>query len=117
VADKDKITQVFTNLISNALKFTDKGTIEISTVDTGPALECRVSDTGVGIPKQALPKVFDKFHEISLPSSGEKGTGLGLAICKSIVELHGGDIRVESTLGKGTAVSITLPKSNEHNGE
>lgn len=111
--DHDKIAQVFTNLISNALKFTEAGRIEIAVGDQGERALCCVSDTGRGIVQEDLPKVFGKFQQFSrgraVPSV-PKGTGLGLAICKGIVDLHGGRIWVESELDKGSAFFFELPK-------
>jgi len=110
-ADKDKIEDLFTNLISNACKFTDKGYIEISISGKNGFVECSVRDTGVGIDKDSLPKLFSKFQQFRQPFGAQrKGIGLGLAICKGIVELHGGKIWAESELGKGTKISFTLPK-------
>ncbi|MDD4909721.1 MAG: ATP-binding protein [Candidatus Omnitrophica bacterium] len=107
--DPDKIVQVFTNLVGNALKFTRLGHIKISIQKKDRGVECSVSDTGAGITKEDLPKVFDKFQQFSRTTgSGEKGTGLGLSIAKGIVEMHGGKIWVESELGKGTKFSFTL---------
>ena len=109
--DKDRIAQVFVNLLSNTLKFTSAGYIEISVIDKENVVECAVSDTGIGIPDEELPKVFSKFEQFSLEfESVKKGTGLGLAISKGIVELHRGKIWVESKLGQGTKISFTLPK-------
>ena len=109
--DKDRIIQVFVNLLSNSLKFTPAGRIEISVVDGAGAVECAVSDTGIGISDDDLPRVFNKFDQFGREfESAQKGTGLGLAISKGIVELHRGEIRVESRLGRGTKVSFSLPK-------
>jgi GGDEF domain-containing protein/anti-sigma regulatory factor (Ser/Thr protein kinase) len=109
--DKDRITQVFSNLIGNAIKFTQKGYIEISIVDKEGEIECSVSDTGPGIDKKDLPQLFDKFQQFGHPVSGEeKGTGLGLAIVKGIVELHKGKIWVESQVNAGTKFTFVLPK-------
>lgn len=109
--DKDRIIQVFTNLISNALKFTDKGQIEIAIQDHGPKVECSISDTGKGIAEADLPKVFGKFQQFDrVVTQGEKGTGLGLAICKGVVGLHGGQIQIVSKMGHGTAMTFTLPR-------
>ena len=109
--DKDGITQVFSNLIGNAVKFTQKGHIEISLVDREDAIECSVSDTGPGIAKKDFAQLFDKFQQFGHPVSGEeKGTGLGLAITKGIVELHKGEIRVESQVNAGTKFTFVLPK-------
>ncbi len=111
LADKEKIIQVLTNLVGNACKFTDKGCIEISAVLNATHVECSIQDTGIGIASQDLPRLFSKFDQISRQAGpGEKGTGLGLAITKGIVELHDGQIHVESVLGKGTKVTFTLPK-------
>lgn len=110
-ADEDKVVQVFVNLIGNALKFTEKGHIRISLIDGESAVECSVSDTGMGIASEDLPKVFDKFEQFGRKrDSHHKGTGLGLAISKSIVEAHGGSIRIESRLGQGTSFLFSLPK-------
>jgi signal transduction histidine kinase/GGDEF domain-containing protein len=109
--DKDRITQVFSNLIGNAVKFTQKGHIEISLVDSEDAVECSVSDTGPGITKKDLPQLFDKFQQFGHRVNGEeKGTGLGLAISKGIVESHKGKIWVESQVNVGTKFTFVLPK-------
>ncbi|MDD5194563.1 MAG: ATP-binding protein [Candidatus Omnitrophica bacterium] len=111
--DKDKIMQVFDNLLGNALKFTKKGYIEISIKDKGKELECAVSDTGIGIAEEHLPEIFNKFVQIErVDGPGEKGTGLGLAISKNIVELHQGKIWAEGALGKGAKFIFTLPKQS-----
>ena len=109
--DKDRIIQVFVNLLSNALKFTPAGRIEISIVDKAGAVECAVSDTGIGISDDDLPRVFNKFDQFGREfESAQKGTGLGLAISKGIVEMHQGEIWADSKLGQGTKVSFSLPK-------
>ncbi len=110
-ADKDRIFQVFVNLMSNALKFTPAGHIEISVVDKDNAVECAIADTGIGISDEDLPKVFSKFEQFGREfESAGKGTGLGLAISKGIIELHRGQIWVESKSGRGTRITFTLPK-------
>lgn len=110
-ADKDKVLQIFTNLTGNALKFTEKGSVEIAVADKGDAVECSVLDTGKGIAKEDLGKVFDKFQQFARAiGPGEKGTGLGLAICKGLTEAHEGRIWLESALGSGTRAVFTLPK-------
>ena len=109
-ADGDKLMQVFTNLVGNAMKFTEKGHIELWVAEKEGVVECCVADTGKGMSKEDLPKVFDKFQQFGRQAGpGEKGTGLGLSIAKGIVELHGGQIWVESELGKGTSFLFTLP--------
>ncbi len=110
-ADKDKVTQIFTNLMGNAIKFTEKGHIGISILDKGNGIECCVSDTGKGIAKEDIPKVFSKFEQFAREiGPGPKGTGLGLAICKGLIEAHRGKIWIESELGKGTRITFLLPK-------
>ncbi len=110
-ADGDRIIQVFTNLIGNALKFVDKGFIEIGLQEYPEYVECSVADSGIGIAEEDLPKVFSKFEQFGrLAGGGEKGTGLGLNIAKAIVEMHRGQIRVQSKLGKGTKFIFTIPK-------
>ncbi|MDD5691279.1 MAG: ATP-binding protein, partial [Candidatus Omnitrophica bacterium] len=109
--DEDRVMQVFTNLIGNSLKFTEKGHINISLVQREDEMEFTVSDTGIGIAAEDLPKIFTKFLQFGrTPGAGEKGTGLGLSIAKGLVELHGGRIWVESEVGKGSKFIFTLPK-------
>ncbi len=109
--DRNRMMQVFTNLVSNALKFTRQGTITLRARDRGREVECEVADTGSGISENDLPKVFSRYLQFGEPWTGpEGGTGLGLAIAKSLVELHGGRIRVNSALGKGTTFTFTLPR-------
>ncbi|MFH1411438.1 MAG: ATP-binding protein [Candidatus Omnitrophota bacterium] len=110
-AEKDQMIQVFNNLIGNALKFTDKGSVTVSAIDKKDEVECSVADTGRGMKKEDIPKLFSKFQQFGRSAGpGEKGTGLGLAISKGIVELYKGKIRVESELGKGTKFIFTIPK-------
>ncbi len=112
--DEDRIIQVFTNLISNALKFTTQGEVNISLAPKENEVEFIVSDTGVGIAGEDLPKVFDKFQQFGRTGgSGGVGTGLGLSIAKGLVELHRGRIWVESEVGKGAKFIFTLPKYSE----
>ncbi len=111
--DEDRIIQVFTNLIGNSLKFTERGYIGISLVDKGSEFEFTVSDTGIGISAEDLPKVFRKFMQFGrVAGNGEKGTGLGLSIVKGLIELHDGRIWVESEPGKGSEFIFTLPKDS-----
>ena len=110
--DSDKINQVLTNLVGNALKFTPaQGKITIKAFRAENFLQIEVRDTGVGIPKQDLEKVFDKFYQVDRNKSftSVKGTGLGLPISKGIVERHGGKIWAESEIGKGSKFIFTLP--------
>ncbi len=110
--DSSQIIQVLTNLISNAIKFTlNKGRVTVSVCRQDEELVIRVSDTGIGIPKEALPKVFDSFYRVHRPGIEIQGTGLGLAIVNKIVMLHGGRIEVESEVDKGTTFIVFLPLS------
>jgi signal transduction histidine kinase/CheY-like chemotaxis protein len=111
-ADPDRLSQIVTNLLDNAIKYTaDRGTIIVAIAAAAAGVaRVSVSDTGQGIPQEALPKLFDPFFRVSQHERHQsKGLGLGLAIVKELVELHGGTIAVESELGKGTRVEFTLP--------
>ncbi len=110
-ADRGRLTQVLSNLITNAYKYTPAGgTINVSAFPDGEFLEVIVSDTGLGVSKEDQKKLFTKFFRVDSPATREaSGTGLGLAIVKSIVEKHEGEIWVKSALGKGSAFHFTLP--------
>lgn len=109
--DSDRIIQVLNNLIGNALKFTEKGHIEVRLKENETDMECSVSDTGRGISAEDLPKVFDKFQQFGSAMSAEyKGTGLGLSISKEIIQLHDGKIFVDSIAEEGTTFSFIIPK-------
>lgn len=108
-ADKDMINRVITNLLDNAIKYTEPdGTITVKVADKGKEIMVQVEDTGPGISAEHIPFLFDAFYR----ANGEQsGSGLGLAIAKTIVEAHGGNIWVDSALGKGSTFSFTLPKT------
>lgn len=109
--DPDKIKHIMSNLISNAMKFTQDGEIKVEVRDLPDYIEVTVADTGIGIPSSLKTKVFDKFVQArALPVSREKGTGLGLVIVKGMVEAHGGKIWIEDNYPKGTKMVYTLPK-------
>jgi two-component system phosphate regulon sensor histidine kinase PhoR len=112
LGDRDNLERVFTNLLSNAIKYTPAGgkvLIEVS--PDGDDVKTVVQDTGIGISPGDLPRVFDKFSRIiSEKTRGIVGTGLGLSIVKGIVEAHLGSISMESEEGKGTSVTVLLPK-------
>lgn len=113
-ADRDKVMQVLMNLIGNAIKFTeDRGRVTVSAaVDGSEWIRVSVRDTGQGIPTEELRKIFDKFYQVSAEGKEKpKGTGLGLAIAKTLIELHGGKIWVESDLNRGSTFCFTLPVS------
>jgi len=109
--DRARIEQVLMNIISNALKYTpDGGTIDIYGGRTDRDIWIRIEDTGIGIPDEDITRIFDRFYRVDKARTRESGgTGLGLSIAKEIVTLHGGDIVVNSTLGVGTAITVTLP--------
>lgn len=112
-ADRNSMEGIFTNLISNAIKYTPEGgRISIILSEEGNFIKSQVSDTGIGIKKDDLPRIFDKFYRVKTSQTREVvGTGLGLSIVKSIVDAHMGSISVESEEGKGTTFTILLPKS------
>ena len=117
-ADRDKINQVLTNLIGNAIKFTPvQGRVTVSASrNGGESVQVSVSDTGPGVPPDEKEKIFAKFYRIAeVNGENSKGTGLGLAISKALVELHGGKIWVESEAGRGSTFSFTLPVSGPQN--
>lgn len=110
VADKARVANVLSQLVGNALKFTEKGGIELSLQKAGHLVECSVKDTGIGIASENLPRLFKKFEQFGwVPGGGEKGMGIGLAVAKGIVELHGGTIAAESRLSQGSTFRFTLP--------
>ena len=110
-ADSDKVVEIFTNLINNAIKFTENGYIEIQVKELDDVVGCLVADSGIGILEKDLPNVFGKFQQFGrVPGPGDKGTGLGLSIVKGLVELHHGNIWVESRFGEGTTFPFVLPK-------
>lgn len=113
--DKDKITQVLDNIISNALKYSPQGgKITFRVQELNDHIKISVSDEGVGIPKKDLAKVFERFYRVDKARTRKLGgTGLGLAIAKEMIVAHGGRIWAESNYGKGTTVSFTLPLQSE----
>ncbi len=113
--DRDRIIQVLINLVSNAIKFTPQaGQVRLSFQKQNDELVIRVSDTGMGIPKEELPKIFERFYRVQWPGKEIKGTGLGLTIVKKIAILHGGRIEVESELDHGSTFSVFLPLIDGH---
>ncbi|MCX7677863.1 MAG: response regulator [Spirochaetes bacterium] len=112
--DRMKIMQVMNNLIGNAIKFTENGTITITATELDTHISVSVSDTGVGISSENLEKIFNAYaiHKSS-GTRGEKGTGLGLQICKRFIELHGGTIRASSNVGEGSTFEFIIPRRGE----
>jgi len=116
IFDRDRVIQVLVNLINNAVKFTDKGHIRVSAGRDKDFVRVSVSDTGCGIPAGEMPRVFEKFGQLSNARARKAGgTGLGLAIAREIVLRHGGDIWVESEPGRGTTFSFKLPLGASRN--
>jgi len=110
VGDEQRLTQVLLNLVGNAIKFTDQGEVRISARAVNSHFSVSVSDTGPGIPVAEQQRIFEQFHQVDSSNTKAKGgTGLGLAIAKQIVEMHGGRIWVESTLGQGATFQMELP--------
>lgn len=110
--DRDRLEQVFVNLIDNAIKYTkDGGGIKVRLSRAGDSVTVTVEDNGIGIPKEDVERVFERFYRVDKAHSRELGgTGLGLSIAKHIVLVHNGQIRIESEVNKGTKVFVTLPK-------
>jgi signal transduction histidine kinase len=110
LGDEQRLTQVLLNLVGNAIKFTDKGEVRVSAKAVNGHFALSVTDTGPGIPQEHQGRIFEHFHQVDSSITKSKGgTGLGLAIAKEIVEMHGGRIWVESTLGKGSIFQMELP--------
>jgi two-component system sensor histidine kinase VicK len=119
-ADRDKLDQVLDNLLSNAVKYTPEGgsIAVVAQKRKDGMVEIGVADTGIGIPKKDLGRIFERFYRVDKARSRSLGgTGLGLSIAQEIVRAHGGEIEIDSVYQKGTLVSFTLPPvSQEVNG-
>jgi len=113
--DTDKMTQVIDNILNNAIKYSpDGGKITVSMKTTDDQMILSISDQGLGIPKQDLPKIFDRFYRVDKARSrAQGGTGLGLAIAKEIIKQHNGFIWAKSEYGKGSTFTIVLPYDND----
>jgi PAS domain S-box-containing protein len=110
MGDEYRLTQVMANLVNNAIKYTDKGGINVRAAQKGGNIQVSVEDTGIGIAKKDMPKIFTKFFQADTSEKRKHGgTGLGLAICEGIIKQHGGNIWMESKLGKGSKFIFTLP--------
>lgn len=111
-ADRDKIKQVLLNLLSNAIKYNrPNGSIIITGDFTADEISITVQDTGLGIPEDSIPHLFEKFYRVREHEGKASGTGLGLSICKQIIQGHNGRIEVKSKMGVGTSFNIFLPRS------
>ncbi len=115
LADPARMQQVLGNLVGNAVKFTPPGgSIAIDAALVGGQVQLRVTDSGIGIAPDELPKVFDRFFRSSSSlSRAVPGTGLGLAIAEALVEAHGGELAVQSTVGEGSTFTVSLPLTHD----
>ena len=115
VGDAERIQQVIINIITNAIKYNKpQGAIYITGGTEGEKVFLRVEDTGIGVPKEDLKRLFERFYRVDKARSRESGgTGLGLAIAKQIVESHGGSIGFDSEYGKGSVVTLYLPRMKD----
>lgn len=111
LADAALLRHVFSNLISNAIKYNRKGgSVFVEAFNSGAYLRVNVRDTGIGIPPEALTHIFERFYRAGFEHEKVEGTGLGLAIVKTVVERHGGEVKVESVVGQGSTFSFTIPR-------
>jgi len=112
-ADEEALSQILDNLVDNAVKYTPEGgSITVSWKQSGSLVEAQVEDTGPGIPERDLPRIFERFYRVDKARSRELGgTGLGLAIVKHFVQEMNGTVKAASTVGKGTTLTIALPKA------
>jgi signal transduction histidine kinase len=112
-ADLNRLVQVLFNLIGNAIKFTEQGSVSATVSAAGGGIEFRVVDTGIGIPEEAIPRIFDEFRQADAGTTRKfGGSGLGLAIAKRLVELQGRTIAVDSKVGVGSAFTVWLPTAD-----
>lgn len=112
-ADPDRIAQVLVNLVSNAINYTERGSVTVNSFSKKDCVQVDVIDTGIGIAEKELDNIFLPYYRV--PGTKKEGSGLGLSIAKAIVEIHGGEIKVESRIGKGSKFSFTLPKASAAN--
>jgi signal transduction histidine kinase len=113
--DRDMWEKIVLNLISNAFKFTFEGRIAVTLARSGDRVFLQVSDTGIGIPADELSRIFDRFHRVEgARGRTQEGTGIGLALVQELVRLHGGTIGVESTVGRGTTFTVSIPGGTAH---
>jgi signal transduction histidine kinase/DNA-binding response OmpR family regulator len=113
--DRDMWEKIVLNLLSNALKFTFEGEVDLTLKPVDGVVELRVRNTGVGIPEEHRERMFERFHRIEGTAARTyEGTGIGLALVQELVKLHGGSVRVESAVGAGSTFTVTIPRGKEH---
>jgi len=113
--DREMWEKVVLNLLSNAFKFTLGGEIAVALRAKGERVELSVRDTGTGIPQEELSRIFERFHQVKgVRGRSYEGSGIGLALVRELARLHGGDVRVESTLGEGSTFTVSVPLGNAH---
>jgi signal transduction histidine kinase len=112
-SDERRIKQIIMNLVSNAIKFTDEGRVDLAVEQKGTVVEVRVRDTGIGIGKEDLEQLFRPFVRVMVPGRLTEGTGLGLYLSKKIARFLGGDITAESEPGKGSVFTFSFPTTYE----
>ena len=108
--DQDKLKQMLTHLLRNAVKFTEAGTVTVTAQHQAEMLTVAVADTGIGIPEEACERIFEAFRQVDSSTTRQfGGTGLGLAISRRLARLLGGEVTVQSTVGVGSTFTVTLP--------
>jgi len=113
--DREMWEKIVLNLLSNAFKFTFEGEIKVQLRWLAGQVELSVADTGTGIPEAELPRIFERFHRVpNVRSRTHEGTGIGLALVQELVHLHGGEVRVRSTEGRGTTFQVSIPTGHAH---
>ena len=109
-ADPIRLKQIFINLIGNAIKFTEEGEVSVEVSPANASVTCVVRDTGIGIPQEMLPVIFDEFRQVDSSSTRKAGgTGWGLAITRNLIEMHGGEIKAENNPDRGCCFTFRLP--------
>jgi ammonium transporter len=117
ITDRGKLRQIVLNLVSNAVKYTDDGIIELTATTNGGLLRIDVADSGIGIPASQLISIFDEFHRVEAPSARRAGTGLGLTIARRLARALGGDVTVRSVVGLGSTFTLQLPLDGAAHGD
>lgn len=110
IGDNDELIRLFVNLLDNAITYTEQGTITLSAIKTSDHIEITVADTGIGIPSEHVPRLFDRFYRVD-PARASRGAGLGLSIAMAIAQTHGGNIEVQSVVNRGSSFLVRLPST------